>query len=110
MMRHSRRLTLEMLEDRCTPATFGIPWPNSPPITLSFAPDGTSDAGQQSQLSSLLSSVGSTKVWQETILRAFQTWAVNSNLNISVVADGGQPFGTAGAVQGDSRFGDIRVG
>ena len=40
---------------------------------------------------------------------AFQTWAVQTNLNIGLVADGGQPLGTNGAVQGDARFGDIRV-
>jgi len=43
------------------------------------------------------------------VLRAFQTWAVNANLNVGLVADGGQPLGTAGAVQGDPRFGDVRV-
>src|SRR5581483_6828948 len=48
-------------------------------------------------------------VWQQVILRAFQTWAVNLNVNVSVKADGGQPLGTRGAIQGDARFGDIRV-
>jgi Matrixin/Bacterial pre-peptidase C-terminal domain len=106
-MRSSRYLTLEMLEDRCTPATFGIPWPNPGQITLSFAPDGTSDAGQPSQLFSTLNQIGSTATWQQTILQAFQTWAVNANINISVVSDGGEAFGSAGAVQGDPRFGDV---
>src|SRR5262249_2818468 len=40
---------------------------------------------------------------------AFQTWAVNANINLGVVPDQGQPFGTTGLPQGDSRFGDIRI-
>ena len=44
------------------------------------------------------------------ILQAFQTWAVNANINIGLVPDGGQPLGIAGQPQHDPRFGDIRVG
>ena len=47
--------------------------------------------------------------WQQTILQAFQTWAVNANINIGVVPDGGQPLGVAGDPQHDPRFGDIRI-
>jgi Matrixin len=42
-------------------------------------------------------------------LRAFQTWAVNSNINIGLVNDGGEPMGAPGMIQGDPRFGAIRV-
>ena len=35
------RLCLTRLEDRCTPATWGNPWPDAAHLTLSFAPDGT---------------------------------------------------------------------
>ena len=45
-----------------------------------------------------------------TILQAFQTWAVNANINIGLVSDGGQPLGVAGDPQHDPRFGDIRIG
>jgi hypothetical protein len=48
--------------------------------------------------------------WQREVLRAFQTWAVATNLNIGLAADAGSTFGSAGAFQGDSRFGDIRIG
>lgn len=44
------------------------------------------------------------------ILRAFQTWAAATNINIGLTADGGANFGTAGAYQSDGRFGDIRIG
>src|SRR2546423_1265855 len=35
------RPLLECLEDRCTPATSGVTWPDGTHLTLSFAPDGT---------------------------------------------------------------------
>src|SRR5262245_57335772 len=90
-------------------AVFGTPWLDATRLSLSFAPDGTF---VDNQSSALFSSLGAfpTSVWQTEILRAFQTWAVNANINIGVVNDGGQAFGVSGAVEGDLRFGDIRVG
>ncbi len=104
------KLTLEPLEDRITPVTFGVPWPEASALTLSFAPDGTSISGQPSNLFQALDAHLPTKVWQIEILRAFQTWAVAANINIGLVPDGGEPFGTLGLKQGDPRFGDIRIG
>jgi Matrixin len=109
MKKRSRRFTVERLEDRCTPTTWGTPWPDAEHLTLSFAPDGTAFPDQQSQLFQALAPLG-TAAWQTEILRAFQTWAVNANINVSVVSDGGQPFGTSGPFQGDPRFGDVRIG
>ena len=105
----SRRLNLERLEDRCTPATSGVAWPDSEHLTLSFVPDGTKVGNYTSSLLSTLDAVASRSVWQREIVRAFQTWAANGNLNVGVVADGGQDLGTGGAFQGDDRFGDIRI-
>ena len=105
-----RRLTLEQLEDRAVPASFGVPWPEANQLTLSFAPDGTHIASQSSRLFETLDAHLATHAWQEEILRAFQTWAVQANVNIGVVKDGGEPFGTLGLKQGDPRFGDIRIG
>jgi hypothetical protein len=104
------KLTLEPLEDRITPVTFGVPWPEASALTLSFAPDGTSINGQSSNLFQTLGAHLPTQVWQTEILRAFQTWAVAANINIGLVPDGGEPFGTLGLKQGDPRFGDIRIG
>jgi hypothetical protein len=101
-------LRLERLEDRSVPAAVGTPWPNSN-ITLSFAPDGTDINGSPSNLSALLSQLG-TAVAQNEILRAFQTWAASTNINIGVVSDNGAAWDTPGLVQGDTRFGDIRIG
>jgi hypothetical protein len=110
MKTRHRLLRLERLEDRRTPASFGNPWPDASNLTLSFAPDGTAVGGNPSNLFAKLNAVDPTKTWQLAILQAFQTWAVNANINIGVVGDDGLPFGTTGAIQGDSRFGDIRVG
>src|SRR5262249_55074118 len=107
--RHSR-LSVECLEDRCVPTTWGNPWPDAQHLTISFAPDGTQSAGQSSTLFSTLNALQPTAAWQRQILRAFQTWAVEANLNFGFVADGGQAFGTPGRPQSDSRFGDVRIG
>jgi hypothetical protein len=103
-----RKLSIEWLEDRTVPATFGVPWPDGSHLTLSFAPDGTQVSGKPSSLYQTLSSIPQD-TWQREVLRAFQTWAVKANLNVGVVPDGGQPLGTAGIPQGDPRFGDIRI-
>jgi hypothetical protein len=101
------KLLLERLGDRLTPSG-GVPWPDGRSLTLSFAPDGTPVSGVPSALYQLLGQ-SPEATWKAEILRAFQTWAVNANLNVGLVADGGQPLGTSGLAQGDARFGDIRV-
>ena len=109
-MARRRCLNLERLEDRTAPAVFGQPWPMPENITLSFAPDGTQISGQASDLFATLNAVESTTSWQRTILEAVQAWTSEANVNVGLVADGGQPFGTPGSFQGDPRFGDIRIG
>jgi hypothetical protein len=103
------RPTLEPLEDRNLLATWGVPWPNPQHVTVSFVPDGTAIGSAQSNLFQTLNSQAPTNVWETTILQAIKTWAANTNINVALVNDGGQPIGTSGALQGDPRFGDIRV-
>ena len=105
-----KRFAFEQLEPRLALDAAGFLTGNDVHLTLSFAADGTQIAGQSNQLASLFNAIAPTNVWQESILTAFQTWAVNTNADIGVVADGGQPFGTAGPSQRDDRFGDIRIG
>lgn len=105
----NRCLGLETLEDRAVPASFGVPWGDPTHLTLSFVPDGTQIAGHVSSLFSTLNAQMPTAVWQQQILLAFQTWAAQANINIALVGDAGQPMGTPGPTQHDSRFGDIRV-
>jgi hypothetical protein len=108
-MRTSSRPAVERLEDRLTPVTYGNPWPDATHLTVSFAPDGTAARDGSSVLFQTLNSVAPTAQWEREALRAFQTWAVNANINLGLVADGGEPLGADGRPQGDSRFGDIRL-
>src|SRR5262245_34884680 len=107
-MRKSR-LLVEELEDRTVPALFGNSWPDAQHLTLSFVPDGTATASAMSSLFGTLDALAPTSTWQREVLRAFQTWAVNANINIGLVSDSGLPLGTTGAPEGDPRFGDIRI-
>src|SRR5262245_28576173 len=102
-------LRLESLEDRAVPAVFGEPWLDGRHLTLSFATDGTSLSSVGSNLTSALSPLGWDAARTE-LLRAFQSWAVQANLNVGAAADSNWAFGTAAAIQGDPRFGDIRIG
>ncbi len=104
-----RSMTCERLEERWTPAQFGIPWPDSTHLTLSFVPDGTQIETETSQLQAALDTRMPRATWQQTILQASQDWARIANTNIGLVSDGGQRLGIAGATQGDTRFGDIRI-
>src|SRR5262245_39403022 len=101
---------VELLEDRTQPATLGVPWHDPRHLTLSFAPDGTTLGAGTSSLFRTLARVGSPTAWQREVLRAFQTWAVQANLNVGMTGDAGAPFGTRGRTQGDGRVGDIRIG
>src|SRR5438067_1815420 len=112
------RLEVEQLEDRVTPSSAGTsaaasaagtPWVSPDRLTLSFVPDGTPVNNAGSNLLQSLDAQFPTGSWRLEMLRAFQTWAVNGNVNIGLVSDGGQALGAAGLVQGDSHFGDIRI-
>ncbi|HJZ94359.1 MAG TPA: matrixin family metalloprotease [Gemmataceae bacterium] len=102
-------LRIEPMEDRTTPATFGEAWLDGQHLTLSFAPEGTQIGGVGSSLAGVFSSYGASDGRLE-MLKAFQVWVAQANLNVGLVTDLGQSFETAGAVQGDPRFGDIRIG
>jgi hypothetical protein len=105
-----RRLRAESLEPRIVLAADALPWGGDAHLTLSFAPDGTNIAGIESNLFASFNALAPTESWQAEILRAFQTWIVETNAAVGLVADGGQPFGAPGAARGDERFGDIRIG
>jgi matrixin len=109
-MPRSNRLSVEQLEDRRLPSVFGMPWADADRLSVSFAADGTGLDGSSSALFQTFNATMSTNDWKREILRAFQTWAVQTNINIGLVADGGQAFGVLGALQADSRFGDFRIG
>ena len=102
-------LSLEALERRDVPATWGIPWADPQHLTASFVPDGASVEGSTSALYQKLDAQLGAGKWEATILSAIETWASNANVNISLVGDSGAPIGVAGLAQGDARFGDIRI-
>jgi len=52
------RLTVEGLERRDVPVTFGIPWASGTALTVSFAPDGTDVDGSANQLEALMARSG----------------------------------------------------
>ncbi|HKB38059.1 MAG TPA: matrixin family metalloprotease, partial [Gemmataceae bacterium] len=106
-----RHLVLEALEERLVPyALSGYTWAN-PNVSVSLMPDGTLiSSSYPSNLFATYNAAYSTATWQREIARALQVWANVSNLNFHFVADDGSPQGTAGLTQGDSRFGDIRIG
>ena len=105
-----RSLRVERLEDRLTPSVYGQPWLDPQHLTLSFTPNGTHVGAVGSNLLDFLGHQTTVANGEEEILRAFQTWAVSSNINIGVVSEqGGFALGSSGNIQGDSRFGDIRV-
>src|SRR5947209_311797 len=103
------RLSMIALEDRSLPTTFGIPWPDPGHMTLSFVPEQAATPYGPNQLTATLQQAPPSASWQREVLRAFQTWASYANINVGLVTDGGQPVGTVGAVQGDPRFGDVRI-
>ena len=105
-------LDLTRLEPRDVPSAVqvGDPWPDPQDLTLSFVKDGTPVGAISSTLFQTMNPAGRPAAWEREILRAFQTWVAVTNLNVGLVSDSGEPFGTPGDIQGDSRFGDIRVG
>ncbi len=105
-----RRGRIERLEQRLALDSQGVLAGFDPHFTLSFVDDGVAIGADPSTLNATLDGLATRSEWREAVLRAFQTWAVHTNADIGVVADGGQPFGAPGASQGDSRFGDIRIG
>jgi hypothetical protein len=103
-------LKLDALERRDVPATFGIPWPSGTALTVSFVPDGADVDGSANELYALMEESGlPPAVWQNEILRAFQAWTSQADLNIGLVPDDGSSLGVPGYEQADARFGDIRI-
>lgn len=108
--RNSTRIAAEILECRAMPATFGVAWPDARNLSVSFPTDEASIGAYGNSLREVLDQVADRKVWQEAVLRAFQTWAVHANINIGLTPDRGDTFGTVGLSVNDPRFGEIRIG
>jgi hypothetical protein len=103
-------MRLESLERREVLTTFGTPWPDARSLTVSFPTDDAQIGAYSNSLRQVLDQVADRKDWQEAVLRAFQTWAAETNLNIGLASDRGDHFGAVGLTQNDPRFGDFRIG
>ncbi len=108
---------LEVLEVRALMATegydyvlSGASWANPSRITYSIAPDGVQWISGTNGINSAFNAKFGAGVWQREIARALATWQASANINIVPVLDGAYPENMPGAQQGDSRFGDIRIG
>jgi hypothetical protein len=105
------RPQLEGLETRLLLySTLGDQWTYSSRITYSFMPDGTSVGGASSTLFQTLNAKFPTATWEQQIETAASLWENVTNVNLTLVPDGGEPVGTSGDQQDDPRFGDIRIG
>jgi len=102
----------ETLEDRkLLYATLGGSFAYGSRITYSFVPDGTNIGGAPSALFQTMANRGfSTAQWQGAFQKAAAAWEAAANINLVLVSDSGAAFGASGNQQGDSRFGDIRIG
>lgn len=89
----------------------GSSWANPARITYSIAPDGVFwDHGVNNLNATFNAKFGTSGGWQRQIARALATWQSVANINIAPTADGPYAMNTLGYSQGDSRFGDIRIG
>jgi len=91
-------------------STLGGQWTYGSRITYSFMPDGTSVGGVPSALFRTLNANYPTATWQQQLQVAATLWENVTNVNLSLVSDGGQAVGSSGDQQDDPRFGDIRIG
>ena len=88
-------------------STTGGMWTYPVRITYSIVPDGTSIGGTPSNLQQKL---GSLPGWQQQIEKAAAIWEAVTNIDLVQVPDDGAPIGSSGDQQGDSNFGDVRIG
>ncbi|MFN5534767.1 MAG: matrixin family metalloprotease, partial [Planctomyces sp.] len=101
---------LEALEIRSLLTTYGLPWSDPRSLSISFPGDGTPIGSEANDIRQTLDAVTTRTRWQTAALQAFQTWAEVANINVGLVADRSDAFGTAGLASNDPRFGEFRVG
>lgn len=108
--KHVTKIGLQNLEDRRMLAAFGTPWPDARELTISFPSDGVAIKQDVNNIKATLDQVAPRQEWQELALRAYQTWAINADLNVGLRNDYDVKFGTPGLTSKDPRFGEFRIG
>jgi hypothetical protein len=106
---HQRRPVFECLQRRDLMTVESLAWDGASSLRLSFVPDGTEVGDQFSNADIVFSQSAAGVDWQSSVAKAFQVWAQYAAINVGIVPDSGDPLGTVGPVQGDTRFGEIRV-
>lgn len=101
---------VEALEIRSLLTTYGLPWSDPRSLSISFPGDGTPIGSEANDIRQTLDAVTTRTRWQTAALQAFQTWAEVANINVGLVADRSDAFGTAGLASNDPRFGEFRIG
>ena len=101
---------VEALEIRSLLTTYGLPWSDPRSLSISFPGDGTPIGSEANDIRQTLGAVTTRTRWQTAALQAFQTWAEVANINVGLVADRSDAFGTAGLASNDPRFGEFRIG
>ncbi|MFO0250566.1 MAG: matrixin family metalloprotease [Planctomyces sp.] len=101
---------VEALEIRSLLTTYGLPWSDPRSLSISFPGDGTPIGSEANDIRQTLGAVTTRTRWQTAALQAFQTWAEVANINVGLVADRSDAFGTAGLASNDPRFGEVRIG
>lgn len=101
---------VQTLEERRLLTVFGNVWPDERDLTVSFPADGVQVGDAANDLNETLDAVASRQQWQELALRAYQTWAVNADINIGLRNDFNTDFGVPGLTTQDPRFGEFRIG
>src|SRR4051794_9387109 len=102
------RPAFEALESRLVLySTLGASWANPVLVTYSIVPDGTSIGGVPSNLQQTLNVKSG---WQQQVQKAAAIWEAVADIDLAQVSDDGSPIGSSGDQQGDSSFGDIRIG
>ena len=108
--RTAASIEMQTLEDRRMLAAFGTPWPDARDLTISFPSDNVRVGSYENNIAETLDPLTSRDQWQELALRAYQTWAINADINVGLRNDYDVPFGTPGMTTGDPRFGEFRIG
>lgn len=105
------RPAAEALEERGLLSSSTLPWPDPGHLTLSITPDGSAVSGSACALSRVLGTAGTPAYAASltAVLKAFQSWAVLTPINVGLVPDAGAPAGQAGPPERRPGQGDLRL-
>lgn len=111
-LNQSWQVRLESLEDRLVLSSYELSanqWQNKTRLTYSIVPDGAFWYHGYNEINAAFGAkLG--QGWQTIVAEALSQWSSVANIDITQVADNGGDSDWGGLAQGDSQFGDIRIG